>query len=166
MLKRQTYRGLTPINETCFWPEKASWLRCLGSRTVESCKGAGGPMQAGAGLGCAVSSHSLSLEFGHLSTVFCPSPPFSSPFISNHYLGNNSYLAWRISPTSPINLFLSLSLPRVGEELLGLAAVSPSLWAHCPICTAYTGAVTGGFTQTGSQGNSNIPLDLAVKLYL
>ena len=61
-------------------------------------------------------------------------PPFSSPFISNHYLRNNSYLAWRISPTSPINLFLSLSAKSWGE-LLGLAAVRPALWAHRPICT-------------------------------
>lgn len=38
--------------------------------------------------------------------------------------------------------------------------------AHCPICTAYGGEVAWGFTQTGSQGYNNIPLDLAVKLYL
>jgi len=37
---------------------------------------------------------------------------------------------------------------------------------HCPICTADGGEVTWGFTQTGSQGYNNIPLDLAVKLYL
>lgn len=37
---------------------------------------------------------------------------------------------------------------------------------HCPICTAYAGEVTWGFTQTGSLGYNNIPLDLAVKLYL
>ena len=63
----------------------------------------------------------------------------------------------------------SLSLPRVwgGEGgVLGLAAVNPSLWAHCPICTVETDAVTGGFTQTGSQGNSNIPLDLAREVIL
>ena len=29
-----------------------------------------------------------------------------------------------------------------------------------------TDAVTGGFTQTGSQGNSNIPLDLAREVIL
>lgn len=37
---------------------------------------------------------------------------------------------------------------------------------HCPICAAYGGEVAWGFTQTGSQGYNNIPLDLAVKLYL
>lgn len=37
---------------------------------------------------------------------------------------------------------------------------------HCPICTDDGGEVAWGFTQTGSQGYNNIPLDLAVKLYL
>lgn len=37
---------------------------------------------------------------------------------------------------------------------------------HCPICTASGGEVAWGFTQTGSQEYNNIPLDLAVKLYL
>lgn len=42
-------------------------------------------------------------------------PPFSSPFISNHY-SRSSYLAGRISPTSPINVFLSLPAKSWGGE--------------------------------------------------
>lgn len=39
---------------------------------------------------------------------FLLSSLYSSSFISSRYLRNNSYLAWRISPASPINLFLSI----------------------------------------------------------
>lgn len=69
----------------------------------------GGRGRSQAGLYCFISFPEPGIWRSSNSTL-PPSPPFPSPFISNHYLGNNSYLAWRISPTSPINLFLSLSL--------------------------------------------------------
>lgn len=65
-----------------------------------------------------------------------------------------------------LGLFVSSLTPTLGCGAGG--AVSCQLviaGTHCPICTA-DGEVTWGFTQTGSQGCNNIPLDLAVKLYL
>lgn len=68
-----------------------------------------------------------------------------------------------------LGLFIFSLRPTLSCGVGGVGAGSCQLiitGTHCPICTADGGKVAWGFTQTGSQGYNNIPLDLAVKLYL
>lgn len=115
--------------------------------------------------------HDTEMRVKTRTTVF-PPPSFLlfSFLLSHHYLRNNSYFAWRIGPTFAINLFLSFSPPSAGwgggnaecgscQVIIMGSQSHLHDWDWC--CHR-----RGGVTPTGSQGNSNIPLDLAVKLYL